>query len=161
MKDPWSPIDPLGEALHFLRMSGVFYCRSEFTAPWALALPAMKGCLMFHVVIKGQCWIEVEGAEHRPLQPGDLALVPHGKGHRLASDPGIPAARLFVLRLIESAVSGSQLTPFSLAKRQISVSFFRSSSQTVKCNPAEEGAVSTKSVISELMASIRAFPLEV
>ena len=26
-----SPIDPLGEALHFLRMSGVFYCRSEFT----------------------------------------------------------------------------------------------------------------------------------
>ena len=32
--------DPLGEALHFLRMSGVFYCRSEFTAPWALDLPA-------------------------------------------------------------------------------------------------------------------------
>ena len=41
--------DPLGEALHFLRMSGVFYCRSEFTAPWALALPAFEDCLMFHV----------------------------------------------------------------------------------------------------------------
>jgi hypothetical protein len=26
-------IDPLGEALHFLRMSGIFYSRSEFTAP--------------------------------------------------------------------------------------------------------------------------------
>jgi hypothetical protein len=25
------PFDPLGEALHFLRMSGVFYRRSEFT----------------------------------------------------------------------------------------------------------------------------------
>ena len=34
--------DPLGEALHFLRMSGVFYARSEFTAPWALALPAFE-----------------------------------------------------------------------------------------------------------------------
>lgn len=27
--------DPLGEALHFLRMSGTLYCRSEFTAPGA------------------------------------------------------------------------------------------------------------------------------
>ena len=34
-------VDPVGEALHFLRMSGTFYCRSEFTAPWGLALPAM------------------------------------------------------------------------------------------------------------------------
>jgi hypothetical protein len=40
--DPWtSPDDPLGEALHLLRMSGLYYARSEFTAPWALALPPM------------------------------------------------------------------------------------------------------------------------
>jgi hypothetical protein len=26
-------VDPLGDAFRFLRMSGVFYCRSEFTAP--------------------------------------------------------------------------------------------------------------------------------
>jgi AraC-like DNA-binding protein len=31
------------------------------------------------------------------LHPGDLALVPHGDGHRLASDLGIAAARLFDL----------------------------------------------------------------
>ena len=37
--DPWTVVDPLGDALGFLRMSGVFYCRSEFTAPWGLALP--------------------------------------------------------------------------------------------------------------------------
>jgi len=95
--DPWTPVDPLGEALHFLRMSGIFYCRSEFTAPWALALPAMPGCLMFHVVTSGRCWLEVEGAEQRLLQPGDLTLVPHGEGHRLTSELGIPAARLFEL----------------------------------------------------------------
>ena len=62
MSDPWSPVDPLGEALHLLRMSGVFYCRSEFTAPWALALPPFEACMMFHVVTVGQCWLEVEGA---------------------------------------------------------------------------------------------------
>jgi len=26
--------DPLGEALHLLRLNGTFYCRSELTAPW-------------------------------------------------------------------------------------------------------------------------------
>jgi len=97
MKDPWTPVDPLGEALHFLRMGGTFYCRSEFTAPWALELPAMADSLMFHVVTSGRCWLEVEETEPRLLQPGDLALVPHGEGHRLASEPGIAAAKLFDL----------------------------------------------------------------
>ena len=97
MNDPWISVDPLGEALHFLRMSGVMYCRSEFTAPWGLALPALKDCMMFHLVTSGRGWLEVKGAEPRLLQPGDLALVPHGQGHRLASEPGIRAAKLFDL----------------------------------------------------------------
>jgi AraC-like DNA-binding protein len=97
MKDPWAPVDPLGDALHYLRMSGIFYSRCEFTAPWGLELPAMTGCLMFHVVMLGRYWLEVAGAEPRLLQPGDLALVPHGEGHRLASEPGTPAAKLFDL----------------------------------------------------------------
>lgn len=95
--DPWRPVDPLGEALHLMRMSGVFYTLSEFTAPWGLALPPMAKCLMFHVVTAGRCWLEVDGAEPRLLQPGDLALVPHGEGHRLLSEPGAAAAELFDL----------------------------------------------------------------
>jgi AraC-like DNA-binding protein len=100
MKDKHAraPVDPLGEALHFLRMSGTFYCRSELTAPWALALPPMKGCLSFHVVTSGRCWLEAEGAEPQRLEPGDLALVPHGEGHRLSSEPGAPAPRIDELR---------------------------------------------------------------
>ncbi|RZL86222.1 MAG: AraC family transcriptional regulator [Variovorax sp.] len=97
LKQALAPIDPLGEALHFLRMSGIFYCRSEFSAPWGLALPAMADSLMFHVVTSGQCWLEVEGAEPCLLQPGDFALVAHGEGHRLASDVGGEAAPLFDL----------------------------------------------------------------
>jgi AraC-like DNA-binding protein len=97
MKIPLVARDPLGEALHFLRMSGVMYCRSEFTAPWALALPAFEDCLMFHVLTSGRCVLQVEGCEDRVLQPGAFALVPHGAGHRLVSEPGIPAAKLFDL----------------------------------------------------------------
>jgi AraC-like DNA-binding protein len=97
MGDPWAPVDPLGEALHFLRMSGAFYSRAEFRAPWGLALPRLDRCLMFHVLTQGTCALLVEGCSPRELRAGDLALVPHGEGHVLASEAGRPAARLFDL----------------------------------------------------------------
>lgn len=86
--------DPLGEALHFLRLTGRFYCRSELTAPWGLSLHAMPDHLWFHVVTSGRCLLEVEGTEPRLLRTGDLALVPHGEGHVLRSDPDAPAPRI-------------------------------------------------------------------
>ncbi len=95
MSKLWNSDDALGESLHFLRMSGAFYARSEFTAPWGLALPAMPGHVMFHVVTQGQCWLELEGEENLPLRPGDFTLVPHGQGHRLTSTPGASAIDLF------------------------------------------------------------------
>ena len=95
--DVWTPVDPLGEALHFLRMSGSFYCRSEFTAPWGLELPALPDCLMLHVVIVGECWLDAGEPQPRQLRAGDLALVPHGTGHRITSAPGARSARLFDL----------------------------------------------------------------
>src|SRR5262249_997565 len=88
-------VDPIGEALHFLRMSGTFYCRSEFRAPWCLAIPPMQDSLMLHVVTAGQCLLEVDAAPSCLLRPGDLALVPHGEGHRLASAADLPASKLF------------------------------------------------------------------
>lgn len=102
-ENPWASVDPLGEVLHFLHMNGVIYTRSEFTAPWALALPVLPDCLMFHVVTSGRSWLEVEGAEPCLLQPGDFALIPHGQGHRLMSAPGVPAAKLFDLPASKSA----------------------------------------------------------
>lgn len=87
--------DPLGEALHFLRMSGTLYARSEFTAPWGLELPSLPESLMFHIVTSGECWLHVDGAPPSRLQVGSFALVPHGRGHRLLSEPGATAVGLF------------------------------------------------------------------
>jgi AraC-like DNA-binding protein len=50
---------------------------------------------MLHVITSGRCWLEIEGAENRLLQPGDLALVPHCDGHQLSSEPGMVGAKLF------------------------------------------------------------------
>jgi AraC-like DNA-binding protein len=77
--------DPLGETLHLLRLTGTFYCRSELTAPWGVDLPAFDGCMMFHIVTAGHCWLEVVDEEPYLLQQGSLVLVPHGKGHCIRS----------------------------------------------------------------------------
>jgi AraC-like DNA-binding protein len=85
---PWTKSDAVGEALHVLRMSGTFYCRSELSEPWGFTLPAMPGCLWFHVVTAGSCRLEVAGRA-LDLGVGDLVLVPRGEGHALASAPGV------------------------------------------------------------------------
>jgi AraC-like DNA-binding protein len=87
--------DPLGEALHLLRLNGTFYCRSELTAPWGVELPPFEGRMMFHVVTAGQCWLEIEGQAPHLLKAGSLALVPHGKGHTVRSSPHDASLPLF------------------------------------------------------------------
>lgn len=90
--------DPLGEVLHFLRLSGTFYCRCDLSAPWGVLMPSLPGSLMFHIVISGTCWVDVEGAPARRLTAGDLAVVPHGDGHRIASGESVSGPKLFDLQ---------------------------------------------------------------
>jgi AraC-like DNA-binding protein len=91
LRDPTLPQDPLGEALHALRMSGAFYCRSEFTEPWGLTLPPLPGYLWFHVVTSGRVSVDLGDGELTTLNSGDVALVTQGAGHRLCSDPAAVA----------------------------------------------------------------------
>lgn len=76
------PVPSIGEALRFIRVAGIFYCPSELTEPWGLALPPMPDTLWFHVVTSGSCTIEVTPNAPLRVHSGDLVLVPHGAGHR-------------------------------------------------------------------------------
>ena len=91
-QDPWAPRDALGEALYQVRMHGVFYSQTEAGAPWGLEMPAFGNCVTFHLVSRGGCWLEAEAAGVAPvyLRAGDIALVPHGRGHWLRSQPDAP-----------------------------------------------------------------------
>jgi AraC-like DNA-binding protein len=55
-----------------------------------MTMMAMPGYVWFHVVTDGRVWLEAGDAEPTLLQPGDLGLVPHGEGHVLRSEPGVP-----------------------------------------------------------------------
>lgn len=83
--------DPLGDALQSLRMSGAFYCHSELTAPWGMTLPPLPAYLWFHVVAAGGFELEMDTGDRLELDRGDMALVTHGAGHRLRSEPGAAA----------------------------------------------------------------------
>lgn len=102
-EDSWESSDPLGEALHFLRMSGVITARSDLSAPWSIDLPPMRDCVLYHVVTEGEAWLEVDVDEPMRMRPGDFFLVPHGEGHRIADreeaigPDAPPAADLFSL----------------------------------------------------------------
>lgn len=90
---PVNTVDLLGEALHLMQLNGTLYCRSELSAPWAIDLPAVEGCMMFHIVTSGQCWLETGENGARLMSQGSLTLIPHGAGHRIGSDPGTPAEK--------------------------------------------------------------------
>jgi AraC-like DNA-binding protein len=87
---PQVPADSFSEALHYLRMSGTFYCTAEYTAPWAVSLAPTGGETRFHVITAGHAWLQGPGLERRLLKAGDLILLPHGAGHELADHPSTP-----------------------------------------------------------------------
>src|SRR5690625_3259304 len=79
--------DRLARVLHMLRMRSTFYCNSELSDPWAMEMPAIEDSVSFHVVTTGSCWLRLPDTEPIELRAGDRALVPHGRGHDLLSEP--------------------------------------------------------------------------
>lgn len=69
-------------------MRGAFYSRSELAEPWALRMPAVPDAVTFHLLATGRCTVSAAG-EGVVLEPGDLVLVPHGRGHELAADAAL------------------------------------------------------------------------
>lgn len=90
MTMPWDAADDLTTALFHVRMRGAFYCWTEASGGAAVEMPRIDHTLSFHIVDAGTAWLEVDGAAPLQLDPGTLALVPRGLGHRISCRPGGP-----------------------------------------------------------------------
>jgi AraC-like DNA-binding protein len=80
------------------------YAQSELTAPWGIDMPPMEGKMMFHIVTQGCCWLRLLDGDNVCLKPGELALLPRGEGHLIASDDqqkGTPFFEIPVSKLSE------------------------------------------------------------
>lgn len=81
---------PLGKLLNNLHMESAFYTASTLTEPWALAMPSMTHCMMYHLCVEGAAEFIVN-SNKIGLQQGDFILFPKGEGHVL-SDGQCPTA---------------------------------------------------------------------
>jgi AraC-like DNA-binding protein len=101
--------DPLSSVLLDLRLSGTFFCNSEFARPWALEIPE-RDFASFHFVATGDCWLQPvrngRRAQAVDLHPGDLVVLPRSPRQVFSSDKqrvGTPLDDLPMWRLGDSA----------------------------------------------------------
>lgn len=80
-------MDALTDILNTLRLSSSLYFRTELTSPWGIEVPAKERSARFHIVIRGQCWLQMNDDEGTYMSNGDLVVIPHGASHILADTP--------------------------------------------------------------------------
>ncbi|MEM1230599.1 MAG: AraC family transcriptional regulator [Pseudomonadota bacterium] len=88
------PMDALTDILNTLRLSSSLYFRTDLTAPWGITVPPKESVARFHIVIRGQCWLRVDGQQGLHMSNGDLVVIPHGASHVIADDPSSAALPL-------------------------------------------------------------------
>ena len=87
-KDLPTLIDPIGEVLHQLRLTGTFYCQAELTAPWGINIPPKNDAMSFLVVTEGSCVLRLEGEDPTTINRGDFVLMTGGTSRQLSSVTG-------------------------------------------------------------------------
>ncbi|WP_394848163.1 AraC family transcriptional regulator [Pendulispora brunnea] len=76
--------DTLSEVLQDLRIANGTYARCGLSGAWGIDFAA-QGQARFHFVAAGHCWLRGPKRGWTELHAGDVVLLPHGKGHALAS----------------------------------------------------------------------------
>lgn len=79
-------MDPLSEVFSLLDVHSVRSTRLEAGGAWALRFPA-KPFLKFVAVLRGQCWITIQGEPPCRLEVGDTFLLADAPPYIVASDP--------------------------------------------------------------------------
>ena len=82
--------DVLTDVLETVRVGAACYGRVEAAAPWGIGVAADEEDAKFHVLLRGECWLDVEGQDAIHLSGGDLVALPHGHAHALRDLPGSP-----------------------------------------------------------------------
>ena len=102
-----APADPVAEALSAVNVLSSVYCLSDLRAPWGFAVEGAS-VAKFHLVLEGECWLEVDGMEPVRLGQGDLAILAGGHRHVVCDVPGSaihPLDSLLADHLVDTRLS--------------------------------------------------------
>jgi len=70
------------QVLRGIKLRSSIYFRPQFRGPWGISVS--RNCAVFHIVMRGSCWLEVKGvATPMQLSAGDFVVVTRGSEHTL------------------------------------------------------------------------------
>jgi AraC-like DNA-binding protein len=79
--------DAMSDVLALVHIRCEIVGANEFSAPWCFSF--RKHVAHFHIVERGTAFLTRDGEEPLRLETGDLAILPLGAGHVLASEAGL------------------------------------------------------------------------
>lgn len=82
-------MDVLSDAIAVMSTGRPHCSRQCRQAPWGWRFEASAGA-GFHAVLQGSAWLIPSEGKPVAMGPGDVAFLPHGYGHGLASGPDVP-----------------------------------------------------------------------
>jgi AraC-like DNA-binding protein len=81
--------DLVAEILRSVTLKTVVFGRAELRAPWGLNVD-LPGRAVFHIVLRGQCWLRANDAKFIQLKCGDTVLFPQADAHEMNDSPTTP-----------------------------------------------------------------------
>jgi AraC-like DNA-binding protein len=96
-------IDPLSDVLRSVRLRGSVYfhvsCRDQWSAfapdsreMAPAVMPGAEHLIEYHLLVKGEGWVAVDGEPPVKMRAGDIVMLPHGDAHVVSSAPGLVPA---------------------------------------------------------------------
>lgn len=93
-------MDAFSEILSGVRLNGAVFFTAEFSAPWGFSTPASTvmaakvapgagHLVLYHLLIEGTGYVEMEDGRSVALVPGDIVIFPHGDPHTMSSGPSV------------------------------------------------------------------------
>jgi AraC-like DNA-binding protein len=81
--------DLVTDILRSVTLKTVVLGRAELRAPWGLHYD-LPGRAVFHIVLRGQCWLNAKGANCVQVNCGDMLLFPSADPHDISDHPATP-----------------------------------------------------------------------
>ncbi len=93
-------LDPLSDVLRSVRLRGSVFFHVSCRGQWAAqappssemapaVMPGAEHVIEYHLFVKGEGWIAVDGEPPMRLREGDIVMLPHGDAHVISSAPGL------------------------------------------------------------------------
>src|SRR5262245_28587629 len=92
-------MDVLSELLKVVKLDSAIFFNAEFSSPWCYRAPESERAaqllaqvgrhvIIFHLVVRGRAYVQLDGGERALLADGDIITLPHGDAHRLGNGEG-------------------------------------------------------------------------